>query len=40
MSERAFLTRINLREPEGPPGTLSFPLSAASALTHRDRPIR
>ena len=30
------LLRINVREPEGPPGTLSFPLGAASALTRLD----
>ena len=30
------LLRINIREPEGPPGTLSFPLGAAAALTRLD----
>lgn len=28
------LLRINVREAQGPPGTLSFPLRAASALNH------
>lgn len=36
----ATLIRINIREPEGPPGTLSFPLGAAAALTHLDTLVR
>ena len=32
----ASLLRINIREPEGPPGTFSFPLGAASALIRLD----